>query len=79
MELFEDEQPRANDMFHDLAHPTLGTVRLLAPPVWMDHDGFQPGAPTAPFASEARAILADLGFDEGAVDGLVAEGVTREA
>ncbi len=78
MELFEDEQPRANDMFHDLPHPILGNVRLLAPPVWMDHSGFQPGPATPPFASEARPILASLGFDDGAIDGLVAEGVTRE-
>ena len=30
MELFEDEQPRANQMFHDLPHPTLGNVRNTA-------------------------------------------------
>ena len=78
IELFDDEQPRANGMFHDLPHPQLGNVRLLAPPVWMDHDGFQPGAPTAPFASEARSILSGLGFGDSAIDGLVGEGVTRE-
>lgn len=78
MEMFDDEQPRANDMFHDLPHPALGNVRLLAPPVWMDEDGFQPGPPSAPFASEARSILASLGFDDGAIGGLVDDGVTRE-
>ncbi len=78
MELFDDDQPQANDIFHDLPHPTLGNVRLLAPPIWMDHNGFQPGPPTAPFATEVRSILASLGFDDGTIDGLIEKGVTRD-
>jgi crotonobetainyl-CoA:carnitine CoA-transferase CaiB-like acyl-CoA transferase len=52
-------------------------VRVLAPPVRMDGDGFQPGAPTPPFASETRAILGELGFDAAAIDALLREKVTR--
>jgi crotonobetainyl-CoA:carnitine CoA-transferase CaiB-like acyl-CoA transferase len=76
-ELFDDEQARANGFFHDLPHPVLGPVRVLAPPVKMDGEGFQPGAPTAPFASETRALLAELGFDAVQTDQLIAAGVTR--
>src|SRR5205807_1005437 len=56
-ELFDDEQARANGFFHDLPHPALGPVRVLAPPVKLDGGGFQPGAPTPAFASQTRAIL----------------------
>jgi crotonobetainyl-CoA:carnitine CoA-transferase CaiB-like acyl-CoA transferase len=76
-ELFDDEQALANGFFHDLPHPGLGPVRVLAPPVKLDGDGFQPGAPTPPFASQTRAILGELGFDAAAIDLLLKENVTR--
>src|SRR3989454_589156 len=76
-ELFDDEQARANGFFHDLPHPALGPVRVLAPPVRMDGDGFQPGAPTPAFASQTRAILGELGFEATAIDALLAAKVTR--
>ena len=77
VELFDDEQARANGFFHDLPHPALGPVRVLAPPVKMDGDGFQPGAPPPAFGSATRAILGELGFDAAAIDALVAAKVTR--
>ena len=76
-ELFDDEQARANGFFHDLPHPVLGSVRVLAPPVKLDGDGFQPGAPTPPFASQTRAILGELGFDTPTIDALITAKVTR--
>ena len=76
-ELFDDEQALANGFFHDLPHPALGPVRVLAPPVKMDGDGFQPGAPTPPFASQTRAILGELGFAGAAIDRLLKEKATR--
>jgi crotonobetainyl-CoA:carnitine CoA-transferase CaiB-like acyl-CoA transferase len=50
---------------------------VLAPPVKMDGDGFQPGAPTPPFGSATRAILRELGFDAAAIDRLVKDKATR--
>jgi crotonobetainyl-CoA:carnitine CoA-transferase CaiB-like acyl-CoA transferase len=76
-ELFDDEQARANGFFHDLPHPALGPVRVLAPPVKLDGGGFQPGTPTPAFASQTRAILGELGFDAPAIDALLAAKVTR--
>jgi len=76
-ELFDDEQARANGFFHDLPHPALGPVRVLAPPVKLDGDGFQPGAPTPAFASQTRTILGELGFDAAEIDALVVAKVTR--
>jgi len=78
LELLDDEQPLANGMLHDLAHPALGRVRVLAPPVSMDGGGFVPAQATSPFGSETRAILGDLGFSSADVEALLADGVTRE-
>src|SRR3989442_1594278 len=78
LELLDDEQPLANGMLHDLAHPALGRIRVLAPPLSMDGRGFVPAPATSPFGSETRAILGDLGFSSAEVGALLAEGVTRE-
>jgi len=78
LELLDDEQPLANGMLHDLAHPALGRIRVLAPPLSMDGGGFVPAPATSPFGSETRAILGDLGFSSAEVGTLLAEGVTRE-
>ena len=77
VEMFEDDQTRANGFLYDLPHPALGPVRVLAPPVKLDGEGFRPGAATPPFGSETRAILAAAGFTEGEIDALVAAKVTR--
>ena len=79
LEMLEDEQALANGMLHDLAHPTLGTIRVLAPPIRMDGDGFRPAPPTAPFGSETRAILRELGFSDAEIGSLLAERVTRDS
>jgi crotonobetainyl-CoA:carnitine CoA-transferase CaiB-like acyl-CoA transferase len=78
VEMLDDEQALANGLFHDLAHPSIGTVRVLAPPLAMDGDGFQPGAPTAAFGSEARAILGDIGFSASEVDELLKARVSHD-
>lgn len=79
MELLDDEQALANGLLHDLDHPALGTVRVLAPPVVLDGGGFQPVPATRPFGSDTRAILGELGFGDAEVGRLLAAGVTREA
>jgi CoA:oxalate CoA-transferase len=78
VEMFDDPQALANGFFHDLPHPAVGPVRVLAPPIRLDGDGFQPGAPTGAFASETRALLREIGFDERDVEALVKAGATRD-
>ncbi|HYE92042.1 MAG TPA: CoA transferase [Terriglobales bacterium] len=75
VEILDDEQPRANGMFHRFEHATQGPVTVLAPPVSLDDDGFAPGPPTPPFGSEAAAILEWAGFPPAEVKRLVDSGV----
>lgn len=78
VEMFADEQTRANGMFHRLRHPEAGDFTVLSPPVSLDGDGFRPRPPTPGFATETRAILGELGFSDAQMDGLVAAKATRE-
>src|SRR6266849_2957290 len=78
LELLDDEQPLANGMLHDLTHPVLGPVRVLAPPLALDGGGFVAAPATAPFGSETRAILGELGFSSEDVEALLTEGVARD-
>jgi len=78
VEMLEDEQALENGFLRDLDHPTLGRVRVLAPPVRLDGGGFA-GTPATPsFGSETRAILASLGFTEADIATFLADGVTRD-
>jgi crotonobetainyl-CoA:carnitine CoA-transferase CaiB-like acyl-CoA transferase len=79
LELLDDPQTRANGLFHDLAHPTVGPVRVLAPPLRLDRDGFRPAPATAPFGSETVSILEGLGFGPEEVAGLLEAAVTQHA
>ena len=78
-EMLEDEQALTNGFFHDLAHPVVGTVRVLAPPVRLDGGGFRPQPATAAFGSQTRAILGELGFPDEEIASLLAAGVTRDS
>jgi crotonobetainyl-CoA:carnitine CoA-transferase CaiB-like acyl-CoA transferase len=78
LELLDDEQPLANGMLHDLTHPVLGPVRVLAPPLGLNGPGFVPAEATAPFGSETRTILGELRFTDAEIETLLAEGVTRD-
>ncbi|MBQ75088.1 MAG: hypothetical protein CMQ20_08690 [Gammaproteobacteria bacterium] len=78
IELFEDPQTEANDMFYLLDHATAGQFRALTPPVKLDGEGFQPQKATAPFATETRSLLFELGFSSDQIDSLVDQNITRE-
>lgn len=78
IELLDDPQVTANDMVYDLPHAALGNVRVLANPVHLDADGFQPGGAAAAFGSETRALLGELGFAPEEVDVFLQERLTHE-
>lgn len=79
VELFEDPQAEANEMFYTLDHPTAGKIRTLTPPVKLDGNGFQAQEATAPFATETRSLLLELGFSAGQIDELIDENITLES
>ena len=78
LEMLDDPQPHANGMFHDVPHPQLGPVRVVAPPVKLDADGFRPGPATPPFGSEVRQLLGELGFSADDVARFIVDGATCE-
>jgi crotonobetainyl-CoA:carnitine CoA-transferase CaiB-like acyl-CoA transferase len=77
VEILDDPQPAANQMFHRLEHPALGPVTVLGSPVRLDNEGFTPGPPTAAFGSEARTILEWAGFDQRDVERLLSGGAVK--
>ena len=79
LELLDDPQVLANGLVHDLSHPTLGPVRVLAPPLKLDGDGFVPAPATAAFGSETLALLESLGFSPAEAQSLLETGVTQGA
>ena len=78
LELFEDPQTEANNMFYLLDHPTAGKFRALSPPVKLNGNGFSPQGSTAPFATETRPLLLELGFSAEQIDELIKQGITLE-
>jgi crotonobetainyl-CoA:carnitine CoA-transferase CaiB-like acyl-CoA transferase len=78
IELLDDEQPLANGMLHDVTHPALGRLRVLASPVSLDGGGFVSAPVTPPFGAETRELLGSLGFSAADVETFLAEGLTRE-
>jgi formyl-CoA transferase len=74
LEILEDPQPAANDVFHRCEHPVLGPVTVLGPAVRLSDDGFVASLPTPPFGSEVAAILEWAGFDAADVNRLLQGG-----
>jgi crotonobetainyl-CoA:carnitine CoA-transferase CaiB-like acyl-CoA transferase len=79
IELLDDEQTLANGMVHDVDHPAIGPIRVLANPVRLDGDGFAPAPVTPAFGSEVRDLLGAVGFSDADIDAFIAQGVTRES
>lgn len=75
IELFDDEHAHSNGMFYDMNHPEAGTVRMVAPPIALDGQGFRPAAPTPRLGTETDAILSELGFCQEDISTLVENGI----
>jgi crotonobetainyl-CoA:carnitine CoA-transferase CaiB-like acyl-CoA transferase len=77
IEMLDDPQPAANDMFHHTDHPVLGAVTVLGSPIHLDVDGFTPAPSTRPFGSEVSAILQWAGFATDDILRLLAGGAVK--
>ena len=74
VELFNDEQVRANGLLYEEEHWALGTVTNFGPPVKLNGDGFRAGPAAARFGSESRELLRLAGLSEMEINGAIAGG-----
>ena len=77
-ELPGDAQVQAIGGIRDIPHPRVPDFRTVALPIQVD--GAHLPAPTAPplLGADTRDVLAGLGYDDAAIDELVAAGVVAE-
>ncbi|PWC42623.1 CoA transferase [Azospirillum sp. TSO22-1] len=73
-EMHEHPQTKARDMVVEVAHGRAGPVKTLGLPVKFSRTpgGVRGGAPA--FGEHSRALLAELGYDDAAIDRLTAAG-----
>ncbi|HSE87618.1 MAG TPA: CoA transferase [Candidatus Binatia bacterium] len=78
-EVLRDPQVRHLDLVEELAHPQAGKLQFVGGPVRYDGLAKEQSAPPPLVGEHSAAILKELGYDQTAVDGFVAQGITRVA
>ncbi|WP_412516026.1 CoA transferase [Actinomadura madurae] len=73
----KDPQIAHNESIMTIDHPTAGTVRLPAHPVRYDGERVPVRMPPPALGEHTRQVLAEVGYDDGAIDGLIAEGAVH--
>jgi crotonobetainyl-CoA:carnitine CoA-transferase CaiB-like acyl-CoA transferase len=72
--LFDDDLVRLG-LVTEYEHPLLGRVRQFGNLITFSDTPGQPGSPAPMLGQHTREILAELGYDEAAIDGFRARGV----
>jgi len=75
VEAAEDPQVRANRMVVPMDHPRAGRLRVLGTPVRLHATPPAQDRPAPDLGEHSRAVLAELGYDDDAINGLAARGV----
>ena len=70
-----DEQAEANDFVVDFEHPVLGPYRTFGNLVRMDGTPAVIQGPSPSLGVHTREVLAELGYDAGAIESLIESGV----
>ena len=77
-QLLEDDQLNATGFWHEKDHPTEGKIRLPDPPVRFDKTPSSIRRLQPRLGEHSREVLAEAGFSEAEIDGLLDAGVTKQ-
>lgn len=79
-QVFADPHVRDTGMTEEIAHPALGTLRLLAGPVKLDaHEGRTVRGHPPLLGEHSRSVLEGFGLGSGEIEALVVSGAVMEA
>ena len=73
-----DPQALAREMVVEVDHPRAGRMRTLGLPVKFSATPGRVHGPAPLLGEHSRAILREAGYDDEAIEGLIARGVVRE-
>jgi crotonobetainyl-CoA:carnitine CoA-transferase CaiB-like acyl-CoA transferase len=74
VEALTDPQARHNEMIVEYEHPVAGRVRTTGSPIHLDGAPARAVSMPPSLGSHTRAILAEMGVDEGSIDEMVTSG-----
>lgn len=75
-QMHQDPQAIAREMIVTQQHPEAGEVKVLGLPVKFSETPGGPKNPASTYGENTRAILGELGYSDGEIDGFVEKGVT---
>jgi crotonobetainyl-CoA:carnitine CoA-transferase CaiB-like acyl-CoA transferase len=73
-EMYDDPQVAANELIVTLEHPSLGPVRVVAPPVQLSGTPLAARRPPPRLGEHTRSILREAGIEEAAIEDLLRRG-----
>ena len=76
-EVLADPQVKHLDLVEELAHPQAGRLKFVGAPVRYDGLAQKKSAPPPLLGAHTRTVLTDLGYDQAAIDELVARGISK--
>ena len=78
-EVFADAQVVESGLVHELNHRVWGLHKVMGLPLHLHRTPARVRTPAPLSGAHTREVLAELGYDEGGIDALVADGVVEEA
>jgi formyl-CoA transferase len=78
-EVFADAQVVESGLVHELNHRVWGLHKVMGLPLHLHRTPARVRTPAPLPGAHTREVLAELGYDEGGIDALVADGIVEEA